>query len=203
MEKAKLLQQILNTATQNGIGTVDDLKRVTLRQVEVAADSLWSDMLFMLLKDSKSIDYFCKSYSDVDIDYNRNTKEYFVTLPVNVVQLPQNISIHLVRGIGSNSKFYPTTNEDVDLFTDMDSDHYDRTLYLLEGNKKLRLINFDYASRQCRKVQLKLIPSFMSYSWTEEIPIPSGRVSEFVGIVAKSLFQGKKFLDTTTDGVAS
>ena len=201
MEKKKLLQAILNEAAQNGIGTVDDLKRVSLRQCEVAMDSMYNDLLFMLLKDSASIDFFCKPYDEVDIDYNRTSKEYTVTLPVPVVQTQKNIGVHLVRGVGSNRKFYPTTNEDVDLFTDMDeSTHYDRTLYVMDGNSKIKLLNFDYTSLNIRRVQLKLIPTFMSYDWSEDVPIPSGRITEVVGIVAKQLLKGKKFLDTSVDG---
>lgn len=203
MIKAKLLQLIQNKANENGVGIVDDLKKVSLRQCEQQADMMYADMLFMLLKDSKSIDYFCKSYDGIDVDFNRTTKEYTVTLPIKVVQLPTNLAIHLVRGVGSNHKFYATTNEDVDLFFDMDSGHYDRTLYVLDGTTKIKLFNFDYASHNIRKVQLKVIPSFITYDWDEDVPIPSGRVSEYVGLVAKALFSNKKFLDTSSDGVTA
>jgi hypothetical protein len=203
MIKSKLLQLIQNQCNQNGIGIADDLKRVSLRQCEVQADAMYNDLLFMLLKDSKSIDYFCKSYHGVPINYNRDTKEYTVTLPAPVVQLPANIAIHLVRGTFSNNKFYPTTNEDVDLFTDLDSKYYDRTLYVLDGTTRIKLINFDYAQHNIREVQIKLIPSFVSYGWDEDVPIPSGRVSEYVGLVAKALFSNKKFLDSSSDGVTA
>lgn len=203
MIKSKLLQQIQNKANENGIGIVDDLKRVSLRQCELQADMMYSDLLFMLLKDSKSIDFFCKTYNDVPIRYDRDSKEYLIDIPVRVVQLPTNLAIHLVKGIGSLNKFIPSTNEDIDLFSDMDSGHYDRTLYVLDSPTRIKLINFDYGSHNCRKVQLKVIPSFLSYSWTEDVPIPSGRVSEYVSLVAKALFSNKKFLDTSSDGVTA
>lgn len=203
MIKSKLLQLIQNKANENGIGIVDDLKRVSLRQCELQADMMYSDLLFMLLKDSKSIDFFCKTYNDVPIRYDRDSKEYLIDIPVQVVQLPANLAIHLVKGIGSLNKFIPSTNEDIDLFSDMDSGHYDRTLYVLDSPTRIKLINFDYGSHNCRKVQLKVIPSFLSYSWTEDVPIPSGRVSEYVSLVAKALFSNKKFLDTSSDGVTA
>lgn len=203
MIKSKLLQLIQNKANENGIGIVDDLKRVSLRQCELQADMMYSDLLFMLLKDSKSIDFFCKTYNDVPIRYDRDSKEYLIDIPVQVVQLPTNLAIHLVKGIGSLNKFIPSTNEDIDLFSDMDSGHYDRTLYVLDSPTRIKLINFDYGSHNCRKVQLKVIPSFLSYSWTDDVPIPSGRVSEYVSLVAKALFSNKKFLDTSSDGVTA
>ena len=203
MIKSKLLQLIQNKANENGIGIVDDLKRVSLRQCELQADMMYSDLLFMLLKDSKSIDFFCKTYNDIPIRYDRDSKEYLIDIPVQVVQLPTNLAIHLVKGIGSLNKFIPSTNEDIDLFSDMDSGHYDRTLYVLDSPTRIKLINFDYGSHNCRRVQLKVIPSFLSYSWTEDVPIPSGRVSEYVSLVAKALFSNKKFLDTSSDGVTA
>jgi len=203
MQKKILLQLIQNKVLENGIGTVDELKKCSLRQCEQQADMMYSDLLFMLLKDSKSIDFFCKTYNDVPIRYDRDSKEYLIDIPVQVVQLPTNLAIHLVKGIGSLNKFIPSTNEDIDLFSDMDSGHYDRTLYVLDSPIRIKLINFDYGSHNCRKVQLKVIPSFLSYSWTDDVPIPSGRVSEYVSLVAKALFSNKKFLDTSSDGVTA
>jgi hypothetical protein len=49
---------------------------------------------------------------------------------------------------------------------------------------------------------MKVIPTFLSYDWTDDIPLPSGKLTEFTNIVAKQLFQSKKFLDTSADGVS-
>lgn len=206
MIKSKFIELVRRRATMDGIGTADDLKRVSLRQIEQEISNTWADVLFLLLKDSQSIDYFIKSYDNnglgIDIEYDRHTHEYFATLPAVPVQLPQNKGIHLVRGIGTNTKFLPTTNEDVDLFVDMDAmKYYDKVLYVLEGNKKIKFLRFDYVAKNCRKIQIKLIPAFTEYAWDEEVPVPSGRTSEFIGIVARSLFSNKRTLDTSADGV--
>src|SRR5574343_1535684 len=149
MQKDKLLEQIRRQATKGGVGTADDLKRISLRECELAAENLWADMLFLLLKDSQSIDYFIKSYDNsgagIDIQYDRDTKEYYVEIPIKITQLPQNKGVHLVRGLGTNTKFLPTTNEDVDLFVDMDAmKYYDKILYILEGTSRIKLLRFDY-----------------------------------------------------------
>lgn len=204
MEKNKLIELIRRAATENGTGIADDLRRVSPREIELATDNMWSDLLFLLLKDSQSMDFFIKSYDSVDVQFNSTSKEYYATLPAKVCQLPQNAGIKLVRGVGSNRKFIPTTNEDVDLFVDSDvAKYYDKTLYVLDGVSRIKFINFDYAQQNIRKVQIKLIPSFVEYAWTEDVPIPSGRISEFVNIVAKSLFSSKKFLDSSSDGVSN
>ena len=207
MQKDKLLEQIRRQATKGGVGTADDLKRISLRECELAAENIWADMLFLLLKDSQSIDYFIKSYDNsgagIDIQYDRDTKEYYVEIPIKITQLPQNKGVHLVRGLGTNTKFLPTTNEDVDLFVDMDAmKYYDKILYVLEGTSRIKLLRFDYASKNCRKVQLKLIPSFSEYAFTDDVPIPSGRITEFTNMVAKYLFSSKRILDTSNDGVS-
>lgn len=202
MEKAKLIELIRRQSVQNGIGTFEDNKSISLRQIELACDNMYGDLLFLLLKDSKSIDYFCKSYENVSVEYNRTSNEYYSDLPISVVQLPENKAVHLIRGVGSNRKFYPVTNEDVDLHSDTDiPKYYDRTWFLLDGTSRVKYVNFDYRQSNIRSVQMKLIPSFSTFSWNEDVPIPSGRVTEFVSIVAKTLFQSNKFLDSSADGV--
>lgn len=202
MQKNKFIEICLRQALQEGAGVADSLKKISPREIELVIDNLWADMLFLLLKDSQSIDFFCKTYNDVDIDYSSTSNEYTVTIPTTVVQLPQNLGIHLVRGKGSNHKFYPASNEDIDLYSGGDVEkYYDRTLYVLDGNARIKLVNFDYSSHNIRKVQLKLIPAFITYGWSEEVPIPSGRITEFTNMVAKALFQQKRFIDTSADGV--
>lgn len=204
MQKNKLIELVRRQATEQGIGIADDIKRVSQREIELAIDNLYGDLLFLLLKDSQSMDFFIKSYDSVDVQFNSTSKEYYVEFPIKICQLPQNAGVKLVRGVGSNRKFIPTTNEDVDLFVDSDvAKYYDKTLYVLDGVSRIKFINFDYAQQNIRKVQIKLIPSFVEYAWTEDVPIPSGRVSEFVSLVAKSLFSSKKFLDTSSDGVSN
>lgn len=148
MIKSKLIELVRRTATQNGTGIADDLRRVSPREIELATDNMWSDLLFLLLKDSQSMDFFVKSYDSVDVQFNSTSKEYYATLPAKVCQLPKNAGIKLVRGVGSNRKFIPTTNEDVDLFVDMDAmKYYDKILYVLEGTSRIKLLRFDYASK--------------------------------------------------------
>ena len=207
MIKSKFIELVRRRATMDGIGTADDLKRVSLRQIEQEISNTWGDVLFLLLKDSQSIDYFIKSYDNnglgIDIEYDRESHEYFATLPAVHVQLPQNKGIHLVRGMNTNTKFLPTTNEDIDLFVDMDAmKYYDKILYVLDGNKKIKFLRFEYAAKNCRKIQIKLIPAFTEYAWDEDIPVPSGRTTEFIGIVARALFSNKRTLDTSNDGVS-
>jgi hypothetical protein len=204
MIKGKLIEFIRREALQNGVGVNDDMRRVTLRQVEIAIDNLYGDVLFLLLKKSSDLDFFAKSYDNVAIQKNATSKQYYSDLPVNIVQLPDNLAVRLIKGNGTNRKFYPTDNESVDIYSDTDiSTHYDKPLYIIDGLSRVRYINFDYASLNIRSVSMKLIPTFMSYTWDEEVPLPSGRITEFTNIVAKQLFQSKKFLDTSSDGVSA
>lgn len=203
MEKGKFIELIHRQAIQNGVGIPDDDKRITLNQTELAIDNLYSDMLSMVIKKSSDLDFFAKNYNSISILKDSAAKQYYSTLPISVIQLPNNAGIRLIRGQNSNHKFIPADNEKIDIYEDMDfNKYYDHTFFLMEGMTKVRYINFDYANLNIRYVNMKVIPTFLSYAWTDDIPLPSGKLTEFTNIVAKSLFQSKKFLDTSSDGVS-
>lgn len=203
MIKGKFIELVRRQAIQNGVGIPDDDKRVTLPQTELAIGGLYSDVLALIIKKNSDLDFFAKNYNNVAIVNDKTAGQYYSTLPVSVVQLPNNAGIRLIRGHKSNHKFVPADNEKIDLYDDMDfNKYYDHTFFLMEGMNKVRYINFDYASLNIRYVNMKLIPTFLSYAWTDEIPLPSGKLAEFTNIIAKQLFQSKKFLDTSADGVS-
>lgn len=202
MQKGKLLENIKRTILSNGIGTSDDLGKISLRSVEVATALLFSDVIMMLIKKDSDLDYFTRSYNDVSIDYDHATKQYASDLPCKIVQLPNNNGVVAIKGIGSNRLFYKTSYANCDLYEDSDvKDFYDRNLYVLEGTNKIRYINFSYEAHNVRKVMMKLIPDFMEYGMTDEVPLPSGRSTDFVNMVVKQLFQQNILKNTSTDGV--
>ena len=96
MIKGKLIEFIRREALQNGVGINDDMRRVTLRQVEIAIDNLYGDVLFLLLKKSSDLDFFAKNYDNVPILKNSVSKQYYSDLPVNIVQLPSNLAGRLI-----------------------------------------------------------------------------------------------------------
>lgn len=200
MKKGALLEYIRRTAVRNGVGNTDDAKRISLRQIEIGVSHLWADVIMMLIKNESDLDFFTKSYYDIDIDYDLNTNEYTSLLPISVIQLPNNNGIVLIKGKGSNRKFFKSSNTSIDIHTDSDvAKYYDRILYVTEGNNKVRYVSFDYGSHNIRKVNMKLIPDFMEYGFDDEVSLPSGRITDFVNLVAKSLFQQKKQLDGNND----
>lgn len=202
MIKGKLLENIRRTVLSNGLGSSDDLGKISLKSVEVATALLFADVIMMLIKKDSDLDFFTKSYNDVTIDYDHDTKQYTSNLPCRIIQLPNNNGVVTIKGIGTNRTFLKSSYSNIDLFTDMgEANHYDKTLFVLEGHDKVRYTNFSYAAHNTRKVMMKLIPDFMEYTMDEEVPLPSGRTVEFTNIIAKQLFQSNKLKDTSADGV--
>jgi len=205
MKKGALIEKVRQEVLQNGLLSNDDLGRYSFRKCELDIQSVWADSIAILVRDSASLDYFSKTYDGTDhagvpIEYDQDRKEYYIDLPVNILQLPANAGVCLVKPHGSTSRrFYPSNNAKIDLMMDLDNKYYDRTLYVLDGQDRLRIVFFDYASRNVRKVTLKLIPDFLSYGSDEEVNLPSGKNVEFFNILAKSLFQSNKFKDTNSD----
>lgn len=202
MQKGKLLENIRRKALSNGIGSSDDLGKISLRSVEVATALLFADVIMMLIKNESDLEYFTKSYNNVSIDFDSTTKQYTSTLPCKIVQLPNNNGVLAVKGIGTNRIFYKSTYGDIDLYEDSDiKKYYDKTLYVLDGHDKIRYTNFSYDGHNIRNVMMKLIPDFMEYEFTDEVPLPSGRSTDFVNMVANQLFQQNILKDTSSDGV--
>ena len=205
MKKGALIEKVRQEVLQNGLLSNDDLGRYSFRKCELDIQSIWADAIAILVRDSASLDYFSKTYDGADhtgvpIEYDQDRKEYYIDLPVNILQLPANTGVCLVKPHGATTRrFYPSNNAKIDLMMDLDNKYYDRTLYVLDGQNRLRIVFFDYASRNVRKVTLKLIPDFLSYGYDEEVNLPSGKNVEFFNILAKSLFQSNKFKDTNSD----
>lgn len=199
MKKGALIEKVRQEVLQNGLLSNDDLGRYSFRKCELDIQSVWADSIAILVRDSASLDFFSKTY-EADIAYDMDRKEYYIDLPVNILQLPANAGVCLVKPYGATTRrFYPSNNSKIDLLSDLDNKYYDRTLYVLDGQDRLRIVFFDYASRNVRKVTLKLIPDFLSYGYDEEVNLPSGKNVEFFNILAKSLFQSNKFKDTNSD----
>lgn len=202
MQKGKLLENIRRTVLSNGLGSSDDLGKISLKSVEVATALLFSDVIMMLIKKESDFDFFTRSYNNISIDYDRDTNQFTSTLPCKIVQLPDNNGVVSIKGTGSNRLFYKSSNRSLDLHEDTDvKKYYDRTLYVLDGFDTVRYVNFDYRQANIRSVIMKLIPDFMEYGYDEEVPLPSGRTTDFVSIVAKQLFQQNVLKDTSADGV--
>ena len=205
MIKKKFLELVLRNAAQNGLMSNDDLGRISLRFVEAQMTTLYADALALLIKDEASMNMFVKMYNGddntgIDIQYDRNNKEYYAELPIVPVQLQQNRGIVSIKAAGTDRKFYQATQSDIDLSTDMDfAPYYDRLMYIVDGQDRVRFVGFDFASKNIRKVIMRLVPDFDSYEWTDEIVIPSGRVMELTNLLAKMLFQQDKFKDTNSD----
>ena len=164
MKKGALIEKVRQEVLQNGLLSNDDLGRYSFRKCELDIQSVWADSIAILVRDSASLDYFSKTYDGQDhtgvpIEYDQDRKEYYIDLPVNILQLPANAGVCLVKPHGATTRrFYPSNNAKIDLMSDLDNKYYDRTLYVLDGQDRLRIVFFDYASRNVRKVTLKLIP---------------------------------------------
>jgi hypothetical protein len=199
LTKAQLVELVRQRALQNGEGTGDDIGKLHPIRVEKEVGLMWADIIFLLLKNSPTdLDSFTKNYNDNEIEYDSTEKVYFVTLPAEVVQLPANGGIRLIKGQGTNRRFYLTDAESIDIYQDLDMPtHYDRNLFKTDG-KKVIFVNWDYKSHNVRAVNMKLVVAFGEYASTDAINLPAGRSTEIVDILAKSLFSPKQ-IDNTND----
>jgi len=146
----------------------------------------WNQILHdTFRKDLTFLDFYAKDYKDNTVSQDADTKQYYVTLPEAIVQLPD--KSEGVRSVEAGDQDFSTPTETGVRFMPLSDtamklkDNIDVGLsegsvigYAVRYNK----IMFDRsmtAAEAAKKVHMKLVIPFDAYGGTEEIPVPSGK----------------------------
>ncbi len=159
----------------------------------------WNQILHdAFRKDLTFLDFYVKDYEDETVDQNATTKQYYTTLPVAIVQLPD--KAEGVRSVEPANQTYVTPTGTGVIFIPMSD-----TMMKLKTNTDVGLsessvigyavrydqILFDAnmtAALAAAKVHLKLVVPFDVYGATETIPIPSGKDEQLYMLTMQFMF---------------
>jgi len=149
-------------------------------------------------KDLTFLDFYSKDYLTQTVDQNATTKQYYVDLPVAIVQLSD--KSEGVRSVevadqdfstpdGTGVKFVPISDTHMKLKDNIDVGLAETSIigYAVRYDK----IMFDKhmtALLAAAKVHLKLVVPFDQYTKTESIPVPSGKDEDLYRLVMQFLF---------------
>ena len=159
----------------------------------------WNQILHdAFRKDLTFLDFYCKIYKSETVSQEVTTKQYYVTLPVAIVQLPD--KAEGVRSVepadqtyatptGTGVVFVPMSDTAMKLKTNTDVGLSESSVigYAVRYDQILFDANMT-AALAAAKVHLKLVIPFDAYGATEEIPVPSGKDEQLYMLTMQFMF---------------
>ena len=159
----------------------------------------WNQILHdAFRRDLTFLDFYVKTYKSQTVSQDAVTKQYYVTLPVAIVQLPD--KAEGVRSVepanqsyatpsGTGVDFIPMSDTAMKLKTNTDVGLSENSVigYAVRYDQILFDANMT-AALAAAKVHLKLIVPFDVYGATETVPIPSGKDEQLYLLTMQFLF---------------
>lgn len=178
-------QQLIDTYYQQMRRTHPDKEfhRVLIEQNMARA---WNQILHdTFSKNLTLLDFYAKTYTSQTVSLDATTSQYYVDLPVAIVQLPDLSEgvRSVVPGdqsfatpVGTGVKFVPISEDDMRYKDNLDVGLAENTV--IGYNIRYDAIFFDRnmtAVQAAKNVHLELVVPFDGYTGTEKVPVPSGK----------------------------
>lgn len=149
-------------------------------------------------KDLTFLDFYAKEYQTQTVSQDATTKQYYVSLPAAIVQLPD--KSEGVRSVepanqdfstptGVRVKFIPMSDTMLKLSANLDATLANTGIigYAVRYDKILFDQNMT-AAIAANKVHLKLVVPFDVYTSTENVPVPSGKDEQLYILTMQFMF---------------
>ncbi len=156
------------------------------KDIEYNMARAWNQILHDTFKsDLTFLDFYSKDYTNETVSQDATSKQYYVELPVAIVQLPDKsegvrsveaYTQNFATPVGTGVKFVPISDTQMKLKDNIDVGLAESSVigYAVRYDK----IMFDRqmtVALAAAKVNLKLVVPFNVYTSTENIPIPAGK----------------------------
>lgn len=146
---------------------------LTNQETELWIGRAWNTLLYESFKmDVSSVDFFCKQFYDIIVTKDAYD-EYYCSLPVRPVQLPDNADgVRRVMGQknGVDVTFVPIPRDSFGVFVELDVDKIDNAIgYSTKYNKIIWERN-----PNVEKVKMDIVPMFEDYDDDDEVSAPMG-----------------------------
>jgi hypothetical protein len=178
-------QQLIDTYYQQMRRTHPDLM-LHRKLIEQNMARAWNQILHdAFSKQLSYLDFYAKDYQSETVNLDAVTKQYYTTLPVAIVQLPdKSEGVRTVKPgdqsfltpTGTGVKFVPISEQDMRYKTNLDVGLSENSLigYTVRYDTIWYDSNMD-ATQAAKKVHLELVVPFDIYTGTETVPVPSGK----------------------------
>lgn len=146
----------------------------------------WNQILYdTFSKNLTYLDFYSKDYQSETVSQDAITGQYYVDLPVAIVQLPdRSEGVRAVKGgnqdfdvpQGTGVKFVPISEQEMRYKDNIDVGLSESSI--IGYTVRYDSIWFDRsmdATQAAKKVHLELVVPFDIYTGTENIPVPSGK----------------------------
>lgn len=146
---------------------------LTNQETELWIGRAWNTLLYESFKmDTSSVDFFCKQFYDIVVSKD-SYDEYYCSLPVRPVQLPDNADgVRRVMGQknGVDVTFVPIPRDSFGVFIELDVNKIDNSVgYSTKYNKII------WERDPCvDKVKMDIVPMFEDYDDDDEVSAPMG-----------------------------
>lgn len=177
MTKIEIIELVQHRAA-GGDMTADLLGKFHENVVEKALTGIINQVLFDLFRTNNSaLDYFAKGYS-VNVSHDTAGDLYYITLPKNVVQLPNNSGVRMVtprKGQDYSIPIVPAQAQDT--IEGLEVGLIDNKAYGFIEQNKVYFRNFD---KSMTSLYVKIIIPFEEYADTDEVMIPGERLPQIL-----------------------
>ena len=159
----------------------------------------WNQILHdAFRKDLSFMDFYAKDYAQQTVSQDATTKQYYVTLPVAIVQLPdKGEGVRAVKDgsqdfstpAGTGVKFVPISEDAMRYKDNIDVGLSENSVigYTVRYDSIWFDKNMD-APQAAKKVNLELVVPFDVYGSTETVPVPSGKDMDFISMTTQFMF---------------
>ena len=196
--------EVVRKVCSGGEDNSDLKKRYSDNVINALTTLSYSQVIFSTYKNAaKNNDYsqfnsFLKTYK-VDVEYDSDTEEYYCTLPVQIIQLPDDAGIRSITPTKDKSYNFVYSGDGTTYSSQEIRSILTKPVYEVEGNT----IRFekDKFSKQYNELLLKLIPSLEAFDDNEEIGIPAENsfdIFNYIKETMQKMLPVKNTIDDTT-----
>jgi len=191
-------QQVIDTFFQQLKRTRPGLSPHRLL-VEQNMARAWNQILHDTFRmDLTFLDFYSKDYLTQTVSLNATTNQYYVDLPVAIVQLPDKsegvrsvepATQNYATPVGTTVKFVPLSDTMLKLKENLDVHEAETGVigYAVRYDKIMFDSNIT-AALAAAKVHLKLVVPFDVYTGTENVPIPAGKDEDLYRLTMGFMF---------------
>ena len=202
MTKAEITE-LVKGYLSGGSTTQDMMHKVDARRLQLYIAAAYQDIIYEVFRtDQSGLSLYAKTFTGVAVAADAVTGLYMSELPEAIIQLPGVASaVRSVRfDTGTELIFVPLEADLMESMKMLDAGTYaiNPTIgYCLRGTNSIEFMNFPLAEAG-ETLRIDLVIPFTAFSASEQVHLPSGKVSVLIEAVI-GLLTGRPRVDLVND----